>query len=131
MAQIGVFAVILDEQQRVLLCHRRDRDLWNLPGGGLERGETPWDGVRREVREEGGLDVGVERLAGIYSKPEKDEIVFSFVCTIRGGEMTTSDEADEIRYFRLEEIPPNTSSKQVERIRDILLGRDPVVLKVQ
>jgi len=45
MFTIGVFAIILDESRRVLLCHRRDFDLWNLPGGGLERGESPQDGV--------------------------------------------------------------------------------------
>src|SRR5438132_1020880 len=43
--KIGAFAVILDEQQRVLLCHRRDYDLWNLPGGRVESGESPWDAV--------------------------------------------------------------------------------------
>jgi 8-oxo-dGTP pyrophosphatase MutT (NUDIX family) len=36
---IGAFALIFDEHNRVLLCHRRDMDLWNLPGGGVEREE--------------------------------------------------------------------------------------------
>ena len=44
---IGVFAIILDDGGRVLLCHRRDQDLWNLPGGGLESGETPWEALGR------------------------------------------------------------------------------------
>ena len=36
MFTLGAFTIILDEHERVLLCHRRDHDLWNLPGGRLE-----------------------------------------------------------------------------------------------
>ncbi len=131
MFAIGVFAILFDQHGRVLLCHRRDADLWTLPGGGLEHGEAPWAGVVREVKEETGLEVAVERLAGVYSKPEVNEIVFSFVCTVTGGVPTLNDEADGIDYFALESIPPNTSRKQVERVRDIAEGASPVVLKEQ
>lgn len=116
---IGAFAIILDKQKRVLLCHRRDYDLWNLPGGGLEAGEAPWECVVREVKEEVGLDVEIDYLAGIYSKNDSD-IVFSFVCKIIGGKIKKTSEADEIEYFLFEKIPKNTSPKQVERIRDVL-----------
>jgi mutator protein MutT len=131
MFKIGVFAIIFDEQKRVLLCHRRDFDLWNLPGGGLEKGETPWDGVAREVKEEVGLDVEVERLAGIYSKPDKDEVVFSFICRVLGGKISTSEEADEIAFFNFSDLPSNTVPKQVERIHDILVCDTNVILKTQ
>lgn len=131
MFSIGAFAIILDEKRRVLLCHRRDYDLWNLPGGGVEKGEAPWQGCIREVAEEVGLEVEVDRLVGVYSKPERDEVVFAFVCVIIGGELTTSDEADQIEYFALEQIPRNTSPKQVERIRDALEGRKEPVMRVQ
>lgn len=53
--QIGVFATITDSEGRVLLVHRTDCDWWCQPGGGLEHGESPWQGVVREVREETGL----------------------------------------------------------------------------
>lgn len=49
---IGSFGVIFDEQKRVLLVHRCDYDLWNLPGGTLEDFESPADAVKREVKEE-------------------------------------------------------------------------------
>lgn len=128
---IGVFAILFDSDGRVLLCHRRDADLWNLPGGGLEPGETPWDGVVREVGEETGLRVAVDRLAGIYAKPEVDEIVFSFVCHIDGGDLAPTDEADRVEYFGLDRIPSNTSRKQVERLRDAAGEGRGVVLKEQ
>jgi 8-oxo-dGTP diphosphatase len=82
--RLGVFAIILDGQKRVLLCHRRDHDLWNLPGGRLETGEAPWQGVIREVKEETGLDAQVVRLAGVYSKLDVNEVVLSFVCAVVG-----------------------------------------------
>jgi len=67
---IGAFAIILDDQRRVLLCHRRDLDLWNLPGGGVESGELPTEAVVREVKKETGLDVAVVHLAGLYARDE-------------------------------------------------------------
>jgi len=129
--QLGAFAIILDADRRVLLCHRRDLDVWNLPGGGVESRETPWDAVVREVREETTLVVAMERLAGIYSKPDQAELVFSFVCTILAGAPTLTDEADEIAYFALDEVPRNTSIKHFERIRDALGADLRLHLKVQ
>ena len=128
---IGIFGVIFDKQRRVLLCHRRDYDLWNLPGGALETGESPWDGVKREIKEETGLDAEIVSLAGVYSKPDKNEIVLSFVCKIIGGENTLNDEADKIEHFDIDKLPSNTSQKQVERIRDVIANPDKTIYKVQ
>lgn len=131
MSEISAFAVIFDKEGRVLFCHRRDHDLWNLPGGGLEAGESPWQCVIREVEEEVGLIVKIDRLAGVYHKPDKNLLVFSFVCSVVGGHLETTSEADEIKYFSLTEIPKNVSQKQVERIRDILEAPDKTLFKTQ
>ena len=128
---IGVFAIVTNKQERVLLCHRRDYDLWNLPGGGLKKNESPWDGVIREVKEETGLSVKVNKLIGVYSKTEKEEIVFSFECQIVSGDITLSDEADRIEYFSVKDLPNNTVPKQVERIKDYFNKQDDVILKLQ
>src|SRR5579885_2118778 len=77
--KIGAFGIILDEQERVLLCHRCDVDLWNLPGGGVEPGETAAEAVVREVKEEVGLKVTVRKLVGIYIHPRKLNLAFSYV----------------------------------------------------
>ncbi len=128
---IGVFGIIRDKDDRVLLVLRNDYDFWNLPGGGVEKGESPWQGVIREVKEETGYDVEVVGLAGVYSKPEKDEIVFSFECKIIGGKMTLNQEAKEIKYFSLNEIPKNTFQKHIERIEDLLKNNDKPIMKIQ
>lgn len=126
----GAFGVIFDADRRVLLCHRRDMDAWNLPGGGVEAGETPWDATVREVREEVGLETEIVRLTGLYWKPETDELVFNFECRITGGSLGPSDESDAAAYFALADLPQNTAPKQVERIRDALDGGGPA-LRVQ
>lgn len=129
--KIGVFAIIFDQKDKILLCHRRDYDLWNLPGGGLEKGESPWQGTIREVHEETGLIVEIERLSGVYYKPKEDEIVFSFVCRIIGGEITLSDEADQINYFDINNFTQNVPPKQKERVEDALLRKEKPILKIQ
>jgi len=131
MFTIGVFGIITDDQNRVLLCHRCDYDLWNLPGGTLEAGEAPWECAIREVKEETGFDVEIVRLAGIYNKPEKNEICFSFVCKIIGGQLTLNDEADKIEYFDIKNIPSNTSPKQIERIKDFFTNKNEIVYRNQ
>jgi len=123
---IAAFGFIFDEQNRILLCHRLDYDLWNLPGGTMETGESPWECVVREVKEETGLEVEIIRLAGIYNKPEKSELVFSFICRIVSGKITLNEEADRIEYFAISDIPHNTSPKQVERINDVIKEKEIV-----
>ena len=128
---IGVFGVILDGSGRILLCHRRDYDFWNLPGGALESNEVPWEGVVREIKEETGLDVEVARLIGVYSKPEVDDLVFTFLCTVVGGVVTLNDEAKAIEYFTFGDIPKNTAPKHLARIREVLENPNATLLKTQ
>jgi len=129
--RVGVFGIITDEEDRVLLCHRRDFDLWNLPGGGVEEGESPWDALVREIEEETGLEAAPVHLSGVYSKPDRNEIVFSFFCRVTGGAVRLTDEADRIEYFSLERIPRNTVPKQLERIEDFFSDRMGTHYRVQ
>lgn len=131
MFSIGAFAIVFDELDRVLLSHRRDLDVWNLPGGGVESGELPTEAAVRETKEETGLDVLIERLVGVYGKGDKDELVFAFACRAIGGQLSATDEADESRYFAIEDIPTNTSPKQVERIQDAIADHSQPVFRIQ
>ena len=60
----------------------------------------------------------IEKLTGIYGKNYKDELVFTFICRIIGGELTTTSECSENQYFALDDLPPNIIHKHVERILD-------------
>ena len=121
---IGAFAIIFDAERRVLLSHRRDIDAWNLPGGGVETGETPVEAVMREVTEETGLEVAVDRLVGVYTNARRDDIVFTFVCRVTGDALQLTQESSDHRYCALAEMPRNLTPRNPERIREALEGGD-------
>jgi ADP-ribose pyrophosphatase YjhB (NUDIX family) len=66
----GVAAVVLDHEGRVLLIQRSDNGLWGVPTGHIEPSETVSEAIIREVREETGLQVAIQRASGIYSQPD-------------------------------------------------------------
>jgi 8-oxo-dGTP diphosphatase len=127
MFNIGAFGIIFDEKGRVLLCHREDMDVWNLPGGRVDGGEMPTDALIREVLEESGLDVEIGRLVGVYGKINKDELDFCFICHAIGGELSITDGAGESKYFEVNNLPINTNPKHVERINDSVIPNEQPV----
>ncbi len=125
----SVSAVIFDRRGRLLLQQRSDGGQWGLPGGSVEAGESVDLAVRREVREETGLDVAVRRLVGVYSDPAfqivryPDGNVWHYVnvcfeCTVRGGALSTCDETLDLRYFPPGRLPATLLPNHRVRIRD-------------
>ena len=101
---IGVFGIIFDEQKRVLLAHRTDYDLWNLPGGRLEANESPWDGVIREIKEETGFDAEVIKIAGVSFKPEKNNVLFYVELSV--GKLHRADNQTRWNILKLKRYQP-------------------------
>ncbi len=66
---VAVSAFIQDNHGRLLMIRRSDNNLYSIPGGQLEPGETLTQAVVREVKEETGIDVEVTGLIGLYSNP--------------------------------------------------------------
>ena len=128
--RIAVYAIIF-AAGRVLLALRRNIDWWNLPGGGMELGETVDEAMRREVREETGLEVEVERLVGVYSKPQKQEVVLTFRCRAVGGVLSETEESRECRYFAPDALPVNILPKHRQRVEDALLNLPHAVIRAQ
>jgi len=120
MFKFGVFGIIFNKKKRVLLCHRRDMDLWNLPGGRLKKKESLWEGVKRELKEETGLNIEIVRISNVYFKPKEKELVFCFICKIKSGKIKINKEADEIKYFEFKKLPKNTARSHMQRIKDAL-----------
>ena len=100
---------ILERDGRVLLARRAReprRGSWDLPGGFLDEEETPEDGLRREFREETGLEVELVSFAGIAIEPYDAKWVFSVTWVVRGaGEPRPADDVDELRWFAPGELP--------------------------
>ena len=128
--RIAVSALIFDGEC-ILLALRRDIDWWNLPGGGMEVGETVEEALIREVAEETRLEVEIEQLVGVYSKPQKQEIVLAFRCHITGGTPQATEETRECRYFPPDALPANTLPKHRQRIEDALLRQQSAVIRAQ
>ena len=128
----GVSAVIFDDAGRILLQERTDNGLWGLPGGAVEFGESVLDALHREVREETGLSVEVERLVGVYSHPDHHQIityadgnVFHFVstcfaCRPIGGALTLGEETSGLAWFAPPAWPPSLMPVHRVRIDDAL-----------
>ena len=108
MPIVGVEGAVFDETGRVLLTQRRDLSFWCLPGGRVDPGETPMEAVVREVAEETGLCVEMERLVGVYCMPRwrgGGAVIFLFRCWRRGGALQTTRETIDVGYF-LPDAPP-------------------------
>jgi ADP-ribose pyrophosphatase YjhB (NUDIX family) len=101
-------AIVLSphHETQVLWIKRNDLPIWVLPGGGIEAGESPEEAMKREVREECGLEVSVLRKAAHYSPINfwtRDTHLF--VCRAKEMALSTSDEACEAGYFPITSAP--------------------------
>jgi|SRR6185437_3972696 len=128
--RIGVFAVI-ESEGKVLLARRRDIGWWNLVGGGVEANETVDDALRREIREEVGLEVHMDYLVGVYSKPQKNEVVLTFFCHPASGTPGTSDEVSEVGWFAPDALPEQLLPKHRQRLQDALRHDEHAIVAAQ
>ena len=112
---VGCDTFVLNNEHRVLLIKRADSDLWALPGGFHDLGETPVKCAARECAEETGLEIIITRLLGIFSSNnykyvhyrwKDNEIVhILFAGELMGGEEKTSIETKEIGWFPESGLP--------------------------
>lgn len=93
----GVFALITDNDGRLLVSERTDGKGWNLPGGRVEEGETDQETARREALEELGLEIEVCEQVGVPLEFKEDTAV-AYRCRITGGQLKTTNEAKSHRY---------------------------------
>ncbi|MBN2517496.1 MAG: NUDIX hydrolase [Candidatus Altiarchaeota archaeon] len=103
---------IIAKEGRILLVKRRYepyKGYWALPGGFVEWGETVEEALKREVLEETGLKVDIGRLVNVYSEPDRDprghSITVAYSCGIVGGSEQEGDDAAEVGWFPLHDMP--------------------------
>jgi ADP-ribose pyrophosphatase YjhB (NUDIX family) len=100
---------LLERDGLVLLAKRRidpRHGFWDLPGGFLEEGEEPIDGLRREFLEETGLSVEPLEWLGSHLEPYDDHFVLGLTWLVRGeGEPRPGDDVGELAFFGPTELP--------------------------
>jgi 8-oxo-dGTP pyrophosphatase MutT (NUDIX family) len=104
----GAIAVILDEDDRMLLVRQTYRGRWGLPGGLMKRGELPLDALNREVREEVGIAVVAEGEPEVVLDPEPRRIDVVFVArpaAVGPEPQPSSAEIEAMRWVAADEVP--------------------------
>lgn len=119
---VGVGGVIVDRGRAVLIRRGTEPLLgqWSIPGGTIEIGETIEEAVRRELREETGLDVRVLELIELFDriylenggspsqekrKPRYHYVIADYLCELVGGEPRAGSDVTDLAFAREEELP--------------------------
>jgi ADP-ribose pyrophosphatase YjhB (NUDIX family) len=115
---------VVEDDGKILLIHKTDNDLWALPGGGHDPGESIRDTVVREVREETGYDVDVIGIVGTYTNPRhvmayddgevRQQFSICFIARLLGGHAATSSESKAVEWIQpaaIDELPMHPSMR--------------------
>jgi 8-oxo-dGTP diphosphatase len=115
-------AVVTDARGRVLLLKHRFRPGtgWGMPGGFIEAGEQPEEALRRELREEVGLEVEKVKLfaARTFQRPQQVEIVFT--ARALGGPDQLNFEIQKTAWFSANDLPKELPADQARLIKRAL-----------
>lgn len=126
----SAFAIVINEEGQILLTQRKDVPIWVLPGGGIDKGETPEAAAIREVLEETGITTKVLNCSANYFPINNlAKETYLFTCQPLSGVPTLSNETSDVRYFPLSALPSalflvhriwiedfvNSNGKKIER----------------
>lgn len=125
----GVRAVIQDKDKKILLIHRKDTGRWGMPAGSVELGESVMDALKREVKEETGLNVESATPFAVYSDPKYSVTypngdqtqIFTIVFLVdkwNGELIQENDESLGSGFFSLDDLP-DTHEVYIETINDL------------
>jgi mutator protein MutT len=111
---LGVGGVILDGG-RVLLVKRANEPFqgwWSIPGGIVETGELLRDAVRREIREETGLEIEPRDIVEVFEsiRPTHHFVVVDFLCRVIGGDLRAGSDAESAQWFSVTELPEHLTA---------------------
>lgn len=115
---VSVAGVVVNPAGQVLAIRRRDTGHWQPPGGVLETHETFEQGVRREVTEETGAQVAVERLTGLYKNVKAGIVAAVFLCHPLTEPASETSEAAEVAWLDPTDVPRLMTPTFTARVLD-------------
>ncbi len=119
---VGAVAVILNEKGQVLIFHhtyRKDAP-WGLPGGWLNRAEESFDTIVREMREEAGITVEVERLLYVGTSKQYPRIDIVYLCRHIAGEFRPCAEVSDARFVDIETLESEMEPGHYDLLKNAL-----------
>jgi len=99
---VSVAGYVTNDAGEILLI-KSPRRGWEYPGGMVEPGETFEEALKREVKEETGVDVEITGFIGLCKNIEKDIVNLDFSCKYKGGNLTVSDESTAVMWVKREQ----------------------------
>jgi len=108
---VAVAVCILQDDQILLVRRGMEpmRGYWAMPAGFMEYDEDPKAAARREVLEETGLDVRIDRLLDVFHTSSDGglaNLVITYAASITGGTMQAQDDAEDVAWFTKDNVPP-------------------------
>jgi ADP-ribose pyrophosphatase YjhB (NUDIX family) len=118
--KVDVRGAVFRDGRRLLVREVADAGRWTLPGGWADTGLTPAENVAREVVEESGFEVAVERLVAVWDRTRSghsrqpfEAYKLFFLCRVTGGAARTSEETSEVGFFAESALPADLSHDRV------------------
>lgn len=138
---VAAGALVTNQKNEVLLVKNPHRG-WEFPGGQIENGEDLIQGVSREVFEESGIEIKVDKLVGVYSNTKSyigwdnktfvpTKVIFDFLATAIGGSLKISEESVEVGWFDRDVVLDMISEEWiVDGMKDMLEFDGQLIYKV-
>ncbi len=130
MHSVVVGCLVRNSNNDVLLIRHHKRG-WEIPQGRVEEGENLVDALRREVREEAGVEIEPGPLGAVWSLiSESPAIIFTFLGSYRSGELLTSGDSEEAGWFSEDEAVEKVSGSVMrERLKALLVYNGALVYR--
>jgi len=130
--KIDIRGMVLNEKNEVLMVKEKEDNCWSLPGGWGDIGYTPTEVIIKEIKEETGLEVKVDRLLAVYDKrchphPPQPFYVYKmvFYCVAEGGVMDPAFDISSVKYFPVNKLPMLSEDRilktQIEQLHEMIL----------